>query len=299
MYSFNKNTEKKGLINLEPTIYFIKLNTNLSNVSKYSNYANQSSFIDEENNNRSYDGDELMRRSYNYKAKKLEYYREIKYQIIQFIQIPPPLDTLVRCKLKINLGIFNTYTMYLEKEDIKSEVPLMIAKPNKVSAKVFYWIYACDSEEGKIFGKIVANETKRKFKLVGNLNENIRSSIDDENYSKGSKTYFSLEYNHKDESEPKSFKINLMINKKNEPEYADLVTKKPDWDPETKRYTLDFKYRALEPSTSNLQIIDEFNKNNVLLQLGKVNNRCYNLDFKYPFNAFSAFGLGLSCLSND
>lgn len=41
----NKLNEKKGIRHLKPTIYFIKLKTSSSNVAKYTNNVNQSSFI--------------------------------------------------------------------------------------------------------------------------------------------------------------------------------------------------------------------------------------------------------------
>ncbi len=167
-----------------------------------------------------------------------------------------------------------------------------------------------------------SNVTRHKYYLVGNLNEN--SNSDDENEQNDpngkSKPYFNIEYNNKmiGKSRPKDLTINLVVggsqseirsfnNNENDggslsrrkQQYVHLMTKKAEWDLETKTYTLDFKGRAEEPSTNNLQIVDESSKQNVLLQLGKMSSKCYSLDYTYPFNAFSAFGLAVSCLSRN
>ena len=82
-------------------------------------------------------------------------------------------------------------------------------------------------------------------------------------------------------------------------QYINLVTKNAEWDHETKAYYLEFEGRAEEPSINNLQIVDGSSKQNVVLQLGKMNSKCFCLDYKYPFNAFTAFGLAVSCLSRN
>lgn len=272
-----------------------------------------------------------------------EYFQTFKFDVVRFIQNAPPIDTWIRCKLKINRGFFNTYTMYLEHTDTKTDLPLMTSKAKKVSAKIFHWVFVFDeasrndekkqqSKEKLVkFGKMYSNVSRSKFKLIGNLNEgDVEEDENDENSDL--KLYFQLEYNEKlnGKNKPKDLNINLLINdekaikpfysnseeddshKKKElkrkgssvskmsqrrGKYVDLITKKPEWDPDLKTFNLDFRGRAEEPSTNNLQIVDESDLKNVLLQLGKVNSKLYYLDYKYPFNAFSAFGLSLSCLS--
>ena len=121
--------------------------------------------------------------------------------------------------------------------------------------------------------------------------------------------YFDLEYNNKviGRSKPKDINLNLNVCKRSKHEDADaqfkhkhLNTKKPTFDTKTKTYKLDFKGRAKLPSTNNLQIIDEANDPaEILLQLGKMKSKHYSLDFSYPFCAFTAFGLAISCLSRN
>jgi hypothetical protein len=76
-----------------------------------------------------------------------------------------------------------------------------------------------------------------------------------------------------------------------------LVTKKPEFDKESKTYRLDFDGRVHLPSSSNVQLVEERDTDSVILQLGKFDNKTYSVDFQYPFNAFAAFGFAISCLS--
>jgi hypothetical protein len=79
----------------------------------------------------------------------------------------------------------------------------------------------------------------------------------------------------------------------------DMASKKPDYDPITKTYRLDFRGRASMPSTNNMQIADESNNRDVALQLGKMDKHEYALDYSYPFCVLSAFGVALSCLTRN
>ncbi len=115
------------------------------------------------------------------------------------------------------------------------------------------------------------------------------------------------------ESKPKDIILDLTVNSVNDMKnrelrrrestfrrvnkHLTLVTKKAEYDRATKTYRLDFEGRAKLPSTSNVQIVDEQYTDEVLLQLGHMESKTYALDYKYPFCAFSAFGVAISCLS--
>ena len=75
-----------------------------------------------------------------------------------------------------------------------------------------------------------------------------------------------------------------------------IQTKKPYWDASTKKYKLDFKGRATRASSNNFQLID-CESNSLVYQCAKWKSNLYNIDFKYPINAFQAFGIAISCLS--
>jgi hypothetical protein len=78
-----------------------------------------------------------------------------------------------------------------------------------------------------------------------------------------------------------------------------MVTKKAEYDEQTKKHQQDFRGRACMPSTNNILLLEQNNADNVLFLLGKIEKKEYYCDFTYPFSAFSAFGLAASCLSRN
>jgi hypothetical protein len=183
------------------------------------------------------------------------------------------------------------------------------------------------------FGKVASNFSRSSYTLIGNMdnendenidrsNSNLRSSSRAESRmsdkrNASSKKYFDLEYNNKlvGHTKPKDINLELLVNdshsdttntsasliestfKREKSKRITLVTKKPEYDPATKKYKLDFGGRARLASCNNMQIIDNSNSSKVLFQLGKVKSKFYYCDYTYPFTAFQAFGLAISCLS--
>ena len=94
-----------------------------------------------------------------------------KFNIVDFIQVLSPKETKIRCKLIVNRGIFNEYTLYLENFEDK-DLPLMTTKRKKASAKVYYTIVALTEPKNNVkFGFVESNLTRRAYSLVGNLFE--------------------------------------------------------------------------------------------------------------------------------
>ena len=258
-----------------------------------------------------------------------------KNSVVDFIQSISPADTKIRCKLIIDRGIFNEYTLYLENFN-GADLILMTTKRKKASAKVTYQIVVInDLKENIKFGCVESNLTRRSYELVGNmssLNENLtefyennKSSIDNphddhynssksiknekENQKQDGVHYFELEYANKmiGRSKPKDLLLNLEIpiqNKRSnksdvQTKLKILRSKKPEYDSKSKTYRLGFKGRAKLPSTNNVQIVDENDSKTIVMQLGKMKSKHYSLDFSYPFCAFTAFGVAISCLSHN
>ncbi len=107
----------------------------------------------------------------------LEYFKALKFDVLKFIQNPPPLDTLIRCKVKINRGIFTSYTMFLEqknehdtsgKKDSVIDLPLMTSKSKKVSAKIFHWIFVYDNNSQSVSNKHDQDKTGANIVKFGN-----------------------------------------------------------------------------------------------------------------------------------
>jgi tubby and related proteins len=73
-----------------------------------------------------------------------------------------------------------------------------------------------------------------------------------------------------------------------------LINKQPIWNEELKAFVLNFNKRAKQPSVKNFQLVLEENLDEVVLQLGKVSNEEFNLDFKYPFSPWEALAVALT-----
>lgn len=59
-------------------------------------------------------------------------------------------------------------------------------------------------------------------------------------------------------------------------------------------YLLDFKNRVRLPSEKNCQMVNEADKDTIILQFGEFTVERYSLDFQYPFSPLQAFAYSLS-----
>lgn len=73
-----------------------------------------------------------------------------------------------------------------------------------------------------------------------------------------------------------------------------MRNKLPTWNAQINAYTLEFGGRALVPSVHNFQLIDS--EKRVVLQLGKVSESSFNVDFSFPLSPYQAFGICLSVI---
>ena len=224
--------------------------------------------------------------------------------ITEYIKTPGPLEHMIKCKLQVKKGLFNEYYFYLEKSSQTSSIQfLMQAMRKTTTLNAFYWIYA----NQKRFGYLKSNLNKSNYFLIGDVN------VDGAN---SGKKYFDLDFEQKKilaKPSPQDIQIEIILNddltttmnnnnnnnnlfeKKLNKRFR-IQTKKPYWDASTKKYKLDFKGRATRASSNNFQLID-CESNSLVYQCAKWKSNLYNIDFKYPINAFQAFGIAISCLS--
>jgi len=73
-----------------------------------------------------------------------------------------------------------------------------------------------------------------------------------------------------------------------------LNSKEASWDRKLNSYVLNFRGRANQASVKNFQLCHSHNPDIVIMQLGKVEQDVFIMDFRYPLSALQAFGIALS-----
>jgi len=73
-----------------------------------------------------------------------------------------------------------------------------------------------------------------------------------------------------------------------------LHSKDAAWDRKLNSYVLNYKGRANQASVKNFQLCHSHNPDLVIMQLGKVEQDVFIMDFRYPLSALQAFGIALS-----
>jgi len=88
-----------------------------------------------------------------------------------------------------------------------------------------------------------------------------------------------------------------LISKYKDRETCDMIllqSKEAAWDRKLNSYVLNFKGRAKQASVKNFQLCHSHNPEIVIMQLGKVEQDVFIMDFRYPLSALQAFGIALS-----
>lgn len=236
------------------------------------------------------------------------YFEFLVYDTIDFIQTTPSNDLMVRCKVIVDKGMFNQYAFYLE--DNFGGYLLLKACRKKTFKQYFYSISTANSDTSYKFGHLSSNYTRGEYALTGNYDDNDKTS---------EKKYSDVQFTTRmiGSTKPKDLLAELLLFENDERQSLEqqksdsmsnmfrrevkrsvrLTTKKPYFDPKTKTYRLKFDGRVKMPSSNNLQLIDESKPDTTVFQLGKIKSKVYSCDFTYPFCAFSAFAMAVTCLS--
>lgn len=279
-----------------------------------------------------------IKKSYDFKTKIYSFgqnedqYLENKYYAIlqkdqtKFLITCCPKETLVRCNIRVEKRIYSEYLLYLESDHYDPNEPISFTKHKKSVISSAYSFKTTDfSRYNEIvkLGELHSNLKRSNYDLIGWYEDKQDESDHDHSYDeektveegsaelrKKHKKYFELNFTNKLIGDLKPKDVNVVLNlfrenlaslrpnKGYKRKY--LVSKHPEYDPKSKTYTMDFKDRALLPSTNNVQITDKNDPyQNVVLQIGKIKEKTYTLDFTYPFSIFSAFGFAVSCLTHN
>ena len=189
-----------------------------------------------------------------------------------------------RCLFSFNKDSKNNILNYdYEQELVLNNKIFLIGKISKILKRIKIKIYM--SIEKKIFkylGKIESNLIRNKF--IFYLGEN------KSNYKKNLEINFDI--NILGLSGLRSLKVETFNNNIS----SKFKNKKPIWNPEFKKFVLDFNQRVRLRHYKNF--ILENDKNISVLQCGKIENNKYALDFQFPFAPIQAFVIGISSIIN-
>eukprot|EP00128_Syssomonas_multiformis_P010703 Colp12_sorted_trinity150504_noHs@350 len=73
-----------------------------------------------------------------------------------------------------------------------------------------------------------------------------------------------------------------------------LENKTPQWNEEIQSYTLDFKGRVTMASVKNFQLVHQNDPDYIVMQMGKISDNVFTMDYSYPLSAQQAFSIALS-----
>jgi tubby-related protein 1 len=73
-----------------------------------------------------------------------------------------------------------------------------------------------------------------------------------------------------------------------------LKNKNPVYSESAKAYVLNFEGRCAQASVKNFQLVEPENQNLIYIQMGKIDNNKFTLDFRFPVSAMQAFAVALS-----
>lgn len=226
-----------------------------------------------------------------------EYLKSIKGgDTLDFVLSPPPQGQLIHGKIICKKGIFNEYFFYLENKS-QYDVYIMKATRKMTSAKIYYTIdtinydqYGAASTTEVSCGRIVSNMSRKKFKL--DLSNNFVQFSNTEILNVAFKTK---------PGDPRKILASASLCQGARIANNDKVTyflknKQPVFKMDIKQFVLNYNGRAKRSSKNNFQIIDETSPDDVLTQLGKVEDCVYHCDFAFPLCAMQAFGFALANL---
>ena len=183
-------------------------------------------------------------------------------------------------KKDLNDKIFN---YDYEQELVMNNKIFLIGKISKIFKKIKIKIYmTIEKKVFKYLGKIESNLIRNKF--IFYLGENKA------NYKKN------LKINYDINIFGLSGLRSLIVETYNNNKSSKFNNKKPIWNPEFKKFVLDFNQRVRLRHYKNF--ILENDKNITVLQCGKIEKNKYALDFQFPFAPIQAFVIGISSIIN-
>mmetsp|Transcript_19676 Transcript_19676/g.23605 ORF Transcript_19676/g.23605 Transcript_19676/m.23605 type:complete len:492 (+) Transcript_19676:279-1754(+) len=77
-----------------------------------------------------------------------------------------------------------------------------------------------------------------------------------------------------------------------------MRNKPPKWNEQMQAYCLNFHGRVTHASVKNFQLVDDEDKDRIILQFGKVGKDTFTMDYQWPMSALQAFSICLTSFDN-
>ena len=94
-----------------------------------------------------------------------EYFKNLLYDTVDFVQSPAPKGTLIKCKILVTKGIFNEFHFLIE--DNFSGYLLLKTVRKKTIAQLNYSIQISNTAKPYKFGQLYSNKIRNSFILTG------------------------------------------------------------------------------------------------------------------------------------
>lgn len=336
-FFFSKKIQSESFDNMKKSNFYFSDDNNPFIVKSVPARTRKISHLNDDDEYDNFESFSTVKKSYDFKTKiylfnqnedkylEEKYFKLLQQNQTKFLITCCPKETKIQCNILVEKKIYSEYVLYLESDQFDPNEPISFTKHKKSVISSAYSFKTTDiSRYNEIvkLGELHSNLKRSNYDLIGWYENKEEESDHDRSYdeektdkdfietNKKHKKYFKLNFSNKLIGELKPKDINLVLNlfKENlatlnsnkKSKKKNIVSKHPEYDSKTKTYTMDFQDRAMLPSSNNIQLIDKYDPyESVILQIGKIKDNRYTLDFTYPFSIFSAFGFAVSCLTHN
>ena len=240
-----------------------------------------------------------------------------------FLMQPGPKNGHVQCTIrreKGNFGMFPKYTLHLDENG-----EFLLAARKRKKSKSSNYLISLDRDDlsrqsGNYFGKLRSNFIGTEFVIFDkgskpqdnstkSVQPNVRSELGGVLYQynilgtrgprKMTVVIPSLDSNNTRTSfmpDQKGESI-MDVFKKTNGESDDMIVyqnKSPAWNEQLGAFCLNFNGRVTEASVKNFQLVETDESDDIVCQFGKISDKEFTMDYKWPMSALQAFTICLT-----
>ncbi|QDZ18272.1 tubby-like protein [Chloropicon primus] len=241
-----------------------------------------------------------------------------------FLMQPGPKDGHVQCTIRREKGNFGMYPKYILQLDGPEGDFLLSARKRKKSKSSNYLI-SLDKDDlarqsGNYFGKLRSNFIGTEFVIFDKgskpqdngakgIQPNVRSELGGVLYqhnilgTRGPRKMTVVIPSLDSKARRKSFVPDqkgesiMDLFKDTNGESDDMIVyqnKSPAWNEQLGAFCLNFNGRVTEASVKNFQLVETDDSDDIVCQFGKISDKEFTMDYKWPMSALQAFAICLT-----